>query len=236
MSFSETTLPVDIYADGADLQTMVYQASKPWVKGLTTNPSLMRKAGITDYSKFACDVLQAIRNKPISFEVFSDNHDEMVRQAMRLSMLGENVYVKIPIINSAGAFSGPVIQILLKEGVKLNITAILTIDQIVSLREFTPKTPWIWSIFCGRISDTGTDPMNMIRWARRSAKDCNARLLWASTRHVYNLFEAVKAGADIITVPADILDKAERMIGYDLAKLSLETVQMFARDSAGYTL
>lgn len=227
---------VDIYSDGADMETMVKQAAKPWVKGLTTNPSLMRKAGVKDYRGFVEELVKRIPDKPVSVEVFSEDHAGMVRQAKLLHSLGSNLFVKIPITNSAKVSSGPVIQELMEDGIKLNVTAIMTAEQITSLTEFSAHAPWIWSVFCGRISDTGRDPCSIISWCRRPARTSGAQILWASTRHVYNIIDAHDAGADIITIPSDILDKAEKMLGYDLTQLSLDTVQMFARDSVGYSL
>ncbi len=234
MNLSE--LSVEIYSDGADMETMVRQAEKPWVKGLTTNPSLMRKAGVTNYREFVEELVKRIPEKPVSVEVFAEDHAGMIRQAKLIHSLGTNLFVKIPITNSASVSSGPVIQELLKDGIKLNVTAIMTVDQVTSLTEFESHTPWIWSVFCGRISDTGRDPCNMICWCRRPARTSGAQILWASTRHVYNIVDAHDSGADIITIPSDILEKAEKMLGYDLTQLSLDTVQMFARDSVGYSL
>jgi transaldolase len=236
---SITDLNIKIFADGAEKAGMLELAKKPYIKGFTTNPTLMRKAGVTDYAQFAREILSAITDRPISFEVFSDEFSEMERQARLISSWGENVYVKIPITNTKGASSIPLIKKLVSQKIKLNVTAILTLEQV---REVAPalslKTPSVVSVFAGRIADTGRDPVPIMREAKKIlARNKKAELLWASTREVLNIAHAEAAGCHIITVTNDILKKAEKM-GYDLAALSLDTVKMFYEDGkqAGYCL
>jgi len=233
-------LRVKIFADGADKAGMLDLYARPLIQGMTTNPTLLKKAGIRDYEMFAKDILQTIRDKPISFEVFSDEFDEMRRQALKISAWGPNVYVKIPITNTRAESSLPLIRDLAAEGVKLNITAILTLDQVRGVAEsLDPAHPAVVSVFAGRIADSGRDPFP----AMRESKDLIAshpkwELLWASVREVLNIFQADACGCDIVTVPHDILKKALKLCGMDLTALSLDTVKMFADDaqSAGYTL
>jgi transaldolase len=233
-------LKVQLYADGADKAGILDLYSKPYIKGLTTNPSLMKKAGIKDYEAFAKDILQTVTAKPISLEVFTDDFTDMKRQALKISALGANVYTKIPITNSRGESSLPLIKELAAQGMKLNITAILTLKQVAGVAEvLNPQVPSVVSIFAGRIADTGVDPMPLMRAsaALLHAHD-KAELLWASTREVLNIFQAEESGCAIITVPHDILGKAAKMLGMDLTELSLDTVKMFAKDAAdsGYKL
>jgi transaldolase len=233
-------LKVQLYADGADKAGILDLYSKPYIKGLTTNPSLMKKAGIKDYEAFAKDILQTVTAKPISLEVFTDDFTDMKRQALKISALASNVYTKIPITNSRGESSLPLIKELAAQGVKLNITAIMTLKQVAGVAEvLNPKVPSVVSVFAGRIADTGVDPMPLMRAsvALLHAHD-KAELLWASTREVLNLFQAEESGCAIITVPHDILGKAAKMLGMDLTELSLDTVKMFAKDAAdcGYKL
>jgi transaldolase len=208
-------------------------AANPLIKGLTTNPTLMRKAGLTDYEAFARDVLAAIKDKPISFEVFADDFPEMRRQALEIGAWQGNVYVKIPITNTRGESSLPLVRDLSREGVKLNITAVLTIEQVRGVAEaLDPKTPSVVSVFAGRIADTGVDPTPAMVESLRILKDRpRAELLWASCREVLNIFQADACGAHIITVPHDILQKAIQLCGTDLGALSLDTVKMFHRDA-----
>jgi transaldolase len=212
----------------------------PLIQGMTTNPTLMKKAGIKDYEAFAKDILQTVKTKPISFEVFADDFAEMRRQALRIRDWQENVYVKIPVLSPAGESSVGLIRDLAHEGVKLNVTAILTEEQIEQVAAaLDPSVPSVVSIFAGRIADTGCDPMDIMESAHRILGDHpKAELLWASVREVFNIFQAEKAGAQIVTVPHDILHKAIAMCGRDLTALSLDTVQMFDRDAkaAGFTL
>lgn len=233
-------LPIQIFADGADRAGMVALYENPLIQGLTTNPTLMRKVGITDYEAFARDVLTVVTAKPISFEVFTDEFDEMKRQALKIASWQENVYVKIPITNTRAESSLPLIRELAGEGVKLNVTAILTEAQVDGvLGVLAAEVPAVVSVFAGRIADTGVDPVPVM--ARNKAKFGGlpkAELLWASVREVLNIRQASDCGCDIVTVQHDILGKALKMDGMDLGGLSLDTVKMFARDAeaAGFAL
>jgi transaldolase len=233
-------LNVQIYADGADKEGMINLYKNPLIKGLTTNPTLMKKAGILDYEAFALDILQEIKDKPISFEVFSDDFDEMYAQAMKIASWQSNVYVKIPITNSKGATSCDLIKSLSKEGIKLNVTAILTLEQVEELSQSLEKNvPAVVSVFAGRIADTGVDPVPILKQSREILKGLpQAELLWASVREVLNIFQANEAGCHIVTVPHDIMKKALQMVGMNLTQLSLETVIMFKNDAeaVGYTI
>ena len=230
---------IQLYADGAVIEEMVAEKRRGLVKGFTTNPTLMRKAGITDYPAFARQVLEAIPDMPISFEVFADDFPEMERQAKLIAAWGENVFVKIPITNSLGASSLPLIGRLVEAGVKVNVTAILTLEQVEGVAGvLRPTLPSIVSVFAGRIADTGRDPVPVIRRSLEILKDLpEAKLLWASTRELLNLFQAQAAGCHIITVTPDILKKLA-MEGMSLEALSLDTVKMFLRDAtaAGFSL
>ena len=235
-----TNLTTKSYADGADKAGMLELYRNPLIKGLTTNPTLMRKAGISDYEGFARDLLQSVTEKPVSFEVFADEFEEMREQALRIRDWGRNVYVKIPVLNPRGESSIPLIRDLARDGVRLNITAIMTerqASEVIGVLE--RDVPAVVSIFAGRVSDTGRDPMPTMRSARRMLDHLpHAELLWASVREVFNIFQADDAGCHIVTVPHDILRKAIEMCGRDLDELSLDTVRMFDRDakSAGFTL
>ena len=233
-------LKIQIYADGADKAGILDLYAKPYIKGLTTNPTLMKKAGIKDYEAFAKDILKTVTAKPFSLEVFSDEFSEMRRQAMMIKSWGANVYVKIPITNSKGESSLPLVKDLAKEGVKLNVTAILTLAQVRGVAAaLNPAMPSIVSVFAGRIADTGIDPMPIMRASLVLLEgQPKAELLWASTREVLNLFQAEECGCAIITIPHDILAKAAKLVGFDLAALSLDTVKMFLKDStdAGFKL
>jgi len=234
------TLKIQIYADGADKAGILDLYAKPYIKGLTTNPTLMKKAGITDYEAFARDILQTVTAKPISLEVFSDDFPEMKRQALKLAGWGRNVYVKIPITNSRRESSIPLIRELSHQGVQLNITAILTPGQVREVAAaLDPKVPSVVSIFAGRIADTGVDPMPVMRESRKIlAGQPKCELLWASVREVLNIIQAEQSGCHIVTVQHDILAKAAKLLAMDLGDLSLDTVRMFANDaaSAGYKL
>jgi transaldolase len=225
---------IKIYADGADRDSMLALNADPLIAGLTTNPTLMHKAGVRHFEAFARDILQIVRSKPVSFEVFADEFPEMRRQAVKIAGWGSNVYVKIPVTNTRGEASYGLIQDLTSDGVKVNVTAILTLDQVQQVAEsLAQKVPAVVSVFAGRVADTGMDPAPMMR----SAKDMlsglpGAELLWASVREVLNIFQAGAAGCDIVTVPHDILKKAKVSAGMDLTALSLDTVRMFARDAA----
>lgn len=231
---------IRIFADGVDKDGILDLYAKPYIKGMTTNPSLMKKAGVRDYEAFARDILRTVTSKPISFEVFSDEFPEMKRQALKISAWGGNVYVKIPITNSRGESSLPLIRELVALNVQLNITAILTVAQVRGVAAvLSPAVPSMVSVFAGRIADTGRDPMPVMRTSRALLEGLpRTELLWASVREVLNIYQAEECGCHIVTVPHDILDKAARLLGMDLAVLSLETVKTFARDaaSAGYTL
>lgn len=233
-------LRVQIYADGADLESLLALNRNPAIKGMTTNPTLMRKAGIADYERFARQVLAEVTEKPISFEVFSDEFPEMHRQALKIAGWQQNVYVKIPITNTRGESSIPLIARLAKEGVKVNVTAMLTLDQIRCVAQaLQPEVPAIASLFGGRIADTGRDPAPMMCEALQILRGLpKAELLWASVREILNIAQAEACGVHIVTVGHEILAKALKMWGMDLDALSLETVKMFASDAAhaGYRL
>ena len=228
-------LKIKIFADGADKETLLKLNADPLVKGMTTNPTLMRKAGIADYEKFAHEILAEIKEKPISFEVFSDEFPEMRRQALKIAQWQKNVYVKIPVTNTRTESSVPLIRELAKEGVRLNITAILTTDQVREVVDaLESKVPSVVSVFAGRIADTGRDPTSIMKESLKLVRQLPAaELLWASVREVLNLVQAELCGCDIVTVPPDILKKARSLWQKDLAELSLDTVKMFAQDAIG---
>ncbi len=232
-------LRVKIYADGADRAGMLEMYRKPWVKGFTTNPTLMRKAGIADYRAFALDVLSAIPDRPISFEVFADEFEDMERQAHEIASWGDNVFVKVPITNTRGESSVPLVERLSRAGVKLNVTAMMTLSQV---REVCASAgghaPCYVSVFAGRIADTGRDPLPMMSAAVALLRPYpNLELIWASPRELLNVLQADAIGCHIITVTNDILKKLP-LIGKDLEQFSLETVRMFHEDAcqAGYEL
>jgi len=233
------TLKVKLFADGADLAGMKEMYANPLIKGFTTNPTLMRKAGIADYKAFAREVLAAIPDRPISFEVFADEFDEMEQQAYEIASWGKNVNVKIPVTNTRRQFSGPLIERLSKAGVQLNVTAILTLDQVRRVTDaLAPQTPAIISVFAGRIADTGRDPVPVMAEAVRIMKaKPKSELIWASPRELLNIFQADSIGCHIITATNDILKKLS-LVGKDLADYSLETVEMFHKDAmaAGYRI
>lgn len=227
-------LPVKIFADGADLEGIIDLYRKPFVKGLTTNPTLMRKVGISDYEAFARSVLEKVTDKPISFEVFSDEFPEMRRQALKIRDWQENVYVKIPITNTRAESALPLIAELATEGVKVNVTAILTLEQVKGVAGALKKeVPSVVSVFAGRIADTGVDPIPLMKESLKAIGSLpSAELLWGSVREVLNIFQAAVCGCHIVTVPHDILAKAIKLGGTDLTKLSLDTVRMFYQDAA----
>ena len=235
MSQQLLDLPIKIFADGANREGIAVLYAKPYIKGLTTNPTLMRKAGIADYEKFARDVLEVVKEKPISFEVFSDEFPEMARQARTIGKWQENVYVKIPITNTRGDSALPLISELSGEGIKLNITAVLTREQVNGVAKAVQReVPCVVSVFAGRVADTGIDPMPLMKESLQLLRELPAaELLWASVREVLNIFQAAQCGCHIVTVPHDILDKVTALGGMDLAELSLDTVRMFHRDAAG---
>lgn len=232
-------LRVKIFADGADKAGMLEMYRNPLIKGFTTNPTLMRKAGISDYQAFATDMVKCIPDRPLSFEVFSDDIDEMERQALKISQWGDNVYVKIPVTNTKGDSCAPLVSRLSKAGVKLNVTAILTWPQICDISDALIGGPSSFvSVFAGRIADTGTDPVPIMTSAvallqRRS----NQELIWASPRELLNIVQAADIGCHIITVTNDLLKKLP-LIGKDLREYSLDTVKMFRSDAVacGFTL
>ena len=233
-------LAVKIFADGADKKGMLELNANPLIQGLTTNPTLMRKAGLTDFEAFARDILQTITVKPLSLEVFSDEFPEMKRQGLKINGWGKNVYVKIPVTNTRAESSMPLIKELAQDGVKLNVTALLTLGQVESVAAaLNPKVPAVVSVFAGRIADTGVDPVGIMVKSKQILADLpQAELLWASVREILNIFQANDSGCDIVTVQHDILAKAQKLAGMDLAALSLDTVKMFATDAkaAGFTL
>ncbi len=232
-------LKVKLFADGADLKGMKSVYDEGVVSGFTTNPTLMRNAGVTNYEAFARSALEMIPDAPISFEVFSDDIDAMEREARKIASCGENVYVKIPITNTKGESTAPLIKKLSHDGLKLNITAILTIKQVETVAAaLSPSTPSIVSVFAGRIADTGKDPMPIMRAAKKILEpNKNAELLWASTRELLNIMHAEECGCHIITVTNEILKKS-KFLDKDLNEMSLDTVKMFHNDakSVGYNI
>jgi transaldolase len=232
-------LKIKIFADGADIKAMRQAAANPLIQGFTTNPTLMRAAGINDYKGFAHEVLKIIPDRPISFEVFADDFASMEDQALEITSWGDNVYVKIPVTNTKGEFSGPLIATLSRAGVKLNVTAMTTLEQVSRVGEALAETvPAVVSVFAGRIADTGRDPVPHMAEALRLLRNRpKAELLWASPREVLNIFQADAIGCHIITVTNDHLKKLA-LVGKDLDLYSLETVSMFYTDatSAGYDI
>jgi transaldolase len=237
---SLSDLRVKIFADGADKKGILEFYRDTLIKGLTTNPTLMRKAGISDYAAFAKDILETVTAKPISFEVFSDEFSEMRRQALLISRWQSNVYVKIPITNTRGESAVPLIGELAKEGVKMNVTALLTVDQVRAVAGvLQPGLPSVVSLFGGRIADTARDPVPAMKSSLEILRGLpQAELLWGSCREVLNIRQADDCGVPIITVTHDILKKAINLWGRDLADVSLDTVKMFHEDAkaAGYKL
>lgn len=233
------SLKVKIFADGADLDGMKRLAQNPLVKGFTTNPSLVKKAGATDYVAYAREVLAAIPGRPISFEVFADELDEMEAQALEIATWGDHVNVKIPVSNTRGVSTAPLLRSLAERGIELNVTAIFTLEQVEEVCEaLSPATPAIVSVFAGRIADTGIDPVPVMAEAARILEARpKAELLWASPREILNIYHADFAGCHIITVSHDVLAKLD-LIGKDLLEYSRETVQAFHRDAtaAGYAI
>jgi transaldolase len=225
-------LKIKIFADGADLQNMIQMGKNPLIKGLTTNPSLMKKAGVKDYSTFAKEALKNITGKPISFEVFSDNLPEMEEQALEIASWGKNVFVKIPITNTKGQFTGDLVKNLVNKDVKVNVTAIMTTEQVFQISKYlNPKVPSFVSIFAGRIADTGRDPVSLIKDSIDILRPLTStEVIWASPRELLNIFQASQIGCQIITVSNEILDKI-KYIGYDLSQFSLDTVKMFYQDA-----
>ena len=232
-------LKIKIYSDGADAQEIIRMDTENFVDGFTTNPTLMKTSGITDYLAFAKEVLSAVQEKSISFEVFSDELDDMYRQAIILRDLGENVWVKIPVSNTKGEYTYPLIKKLSNEGVKLNITAIFTKEQIEQVYfSLNPSVNSIISIFAGRIANAGIDPEETMQYATDLvSEDENIETLWASSREVFNIIQAERCGTDIITLTPGLI-KGMKDLGKDLDQYSLETVKMFYDDAqeSGFTL
>jgi transaldolase len=232
-------LKIKIFADGADKAGMLEMYEQPLIKGFTTNPTLMRKAGISDYQAFALDILQAIPDRPISFEVFSDDFTEMERQAHKIAAWGNNVYVKIPVMNTRQESSIELIHELAQADVKLNITALMTLAQVRAVSAALAGGPSAFvSVFAGRIADSGRDPVPLMAAAVELVSIYpNVELIWASPRELFNIFQADAIGCHIITVTNDILKKLN-LVGQDLHQFSLDTVKMFYNDAlkAGYTL
>lgn len=225
-------LKVKIFADGADRAGMLEMYGKPYIKGLTTNPTLMRKAGISDYKIFAKDILTAIPDRPISFEVFSDDFADMERQAMDIASWGDNVYVKIPVINTKRETCYALVKKLAAQKVKLNVTALMTLEQVRDVvAALDPTVPSYVSVFAGRIADTGRDPVPLMAAAVEVLKVAPAsELIWASPRELLNIFQADAIGCHIITVTNDVLKKLD-LVGRDLNDYSLDTVKMFYNDA-----
>ena len=232
-------LRIKLYADGSEEHEMLALNDMPYIKGFTTNPTLMHKAGVTDYTVFAKKILTAIPDKPISFEVFSDDFSEMERQARLIASWGENVYAKIPIINTKGESSAPLVKKLSDDGIKLNVTMILTVEQVqTATNVLSLSTPSIISVFAGRIADVGIDPIPVMQASKATTSTKPAiELLWASTRELFNIYEAERIGVEIITVPPSILKKLGD-IGKTPDALTLEGVKIFYEDGkeAGFTL
>jgi transaldolase len=221
-----------IFADGANFDEMIKLSKNPLIKGLTTNPSLMKKNGIKNYTDFSKKILKKIRKKPISFEVFSDDLSEMKKQGLKINSWGKNVYVKIPITNTKKKSTANVIKFLSSRGIKVNVTAIMTIYQVKEvLKNLNPKVPSCISIFAGRIADTGRDPMPIMKEALKlMKKNKNSKLIWASTRELYNIYQSNEIKCHIITVTSDVIKKF-KLINYNLSKYSLDTVKGFRNDA-----
>lgn len=232
-------LRVKLFADGADLDVIAQLAANPLIKGFTTNPTLMRKAGVTDYAGFARQALQLVSDRPISFEVFSDDFQEMALQAMEIASWGPKVFVKIPVTNTAGDFAGPLIRRLATAGVQVNVTALLTVDQVERVAEcLSPFAAAYISVFAGRIADTGCDPVPIIRRAVDIVRPLpKTEIIWASPRELLNVIQADECGCHVITATHDVLSKLP-LVGKSLADFSLETVRMFRQDAvtAGFAI
>jgi transaldolase len=233
------SLRVKIFADGADRARIVELARHPLIKGFTTNPTLMRQAGVEDYAKFAQEILREVPDRPISFEIFADDFTEMERQARLIAEWGENVYVKVPVTNTAGEPADAVIRRLARSGVKVNVTALLTLEQVRAVAAcLSDSVPAYVSVFAGRVADTGLDPVPIMARAVEVLRPLpRAELIWASPREVLNIFQADAIGCHIITMTSDLLKKLP-LVGHDLTTYSLETVKMFHDDAAraGYRL
>jgi transaldolase len=236
---SISQLAVKIFADGADKAGMLDLCAQPHIRGLTTNPTLMRKAGVTDYRAFARDILSEITDKPVCFEVLADDFAQMERQAQEIAGWADNVYVKIPVTNTRSESSSELVKRLADRRVKLNVTAIMTLEQVRQMvTVLNPATPSFVSVFAGRIADTGRDPVPlMARAVELLAANSNAQLIWASSRELLNILQADSVGCHAITLTGDILSKLS-LLGRDLAEFSLDTVKMFYDDArrAGFSL
>ena len=236
---TDSPLKVKLFADGADLSGIKEMYANPLIRGFTTNPTLMRKAGIEDYRTFAMQVLEAVPDRPVSFEVFADEFSEMEQQALEIASWGRNVNVKIPVTNTRGQFCGPLVERLSQLDVSVNVTAVMTPGQVRSITDhLAGGTPAFISVFAGRIADTGCDPIPIIAEAVEVMKSKpRAELVWASPRELLNIFQADSVGCHIITATNDILKKLS-LVGKDLESYSLETVEMFYRDAkaAGYQI
>lgn len=229
---------IEIYADGANFDSMVELNDNPAINGFTTNPTLMRKAGIKNYEEFAKKILSVIKDKPISFEIFTDNFFEAKTQAYKIASWGDNVYVKIPVMAVDGTPNFELIEDLSKKGIKVNATAITEFHQInAAINSLRTGVPSIISIFAGRIADTGTNPESYIAFAH-ALKQPYQKILWASTREAYNIIQAERSGADIITITDEILNKIKKLWNKPLLDVSLDIVQTFYRDAqeSGFTL
>lgn len=230
---------IKVFADGADLGGILEMYRNPMISGFTTNPTLMRKAGVADYETFAREVLAAVPDRPVSFEVFADEFDEMERQAHHIASWGANVNVKIPVTNTRGESAAPLIGRLSRAGVVLNVTAVMTLEQVAEITNaLAEETPAIISVFAGRIADTGVDPVpHMVKALDIARARPKAELLWASPRELLNIFQADEIGCHIITVTNDVLAKL-KLVGKDLLEYSRETVEMFRKDAvaAGFAI
>jgi len=236
---THSRLKVKLFADGADLAGIQEMYANPMIKGFTTNPTLMRKAGVDDYKAFAHQVLGVVPDRPVSLEVFADDFDEMERQALEIASWGKNVNVKIPVTNTRGEFSGPLVERLSKAGVAVNVTALMTLEQVRRITtHLAEETPAIISVFAGRIADTGRDPVPIMAEAVKIMRERpKSELIWASPRELLNIFQADAIGCHIITATNDILKKLN-LVQKDLDQYSLETVEMFYKDAmaAGYKI
>lgn len=236
---SDLELRVKVFADGADLGAICALNENPLISGFTTNPTLMRQDGVEDYETFAREVLAVIKDKPVSFEVFADDLEEMEKQARVIASWGDNVNVKVPVTNTKREFVGPIIERLSIDGVCLNVTALMDLNQVEAVAKcLSPETASIVSVFAGRIADTGRDPIPYMEAAKRHLSSLpKAELLWASPREVLNIYQADQVGCDIITVTNNLLKKLD-LYGKDLSDYSLETVEMFYKDAtaAGYQI
>jgi transaldolase len=232
-------LKIKLFCDGADLDSIISMYKNPLIKGFTTNPTLMRKVGITDYEAFGRKVLAAVPDRPVSLEVFADDMDNMEIQASKIATWGSNVNIKIPVTNTKGEFTGPLLKKLSAKGVVLNITALTTVAQVAAVGEcLDPATPAIISVFAGRVADTGVDPVPLMADCLAALKDRPlAELLWASPRELLNVFQADAVGCHIITATPDVLAKL-KLVGKDLTEYSLDTVKMFFTDAsaAGFSI